>query len=311
LTYNANGGIGSQVDALSPYLPGSAVIVLGPGSITRAGFTFLGWSYLSDGVVVYRPGASFVIDRNTTLYAVWGEGNLVPGPVPPGPVPPGSTSPEPTPPTLDNRPSEDEPSADSGAGKTSLGSLIADILAGRVPTGSFEIDNVWSLLNLLMSVLAVLIAFVLLVTLFFRRRDADDETEEEKQWRRSRAAELVARREARAVEMINTGMPPAAAAEQAAREIGVEEEYSEPARVRRRWLKIIAILLGVIPLILFLILEDITLPVVWVDHWTPLIGAFFCAHLIFVLIQLFAKKKIDPDEEAPASGESLQQGSLA
>lgn len=48
---------------------------------------------------------------------------------------------------------------------------------------------------------------------------------------------------------------------------------------------------GLIPGLLFLVLENIRLPMVWVTQWTPLIGAFFIVAMALALIHLVRGKK--------------------
>jgi uncharacterized repeat protein (TIGR02543 family) len=72
LTYDANGGTGSQSDSSSPYVSGTTVTVVGAGTMARTGYTFTGWNTLvSGGGTPYAPGANFSITANTTLYAQW------------------------------------------------------------------------------------------------------------------------------------------------------------------------------------------------------------------------------------------------
>ncbi|WP_284651798.1 InlB B-repeat-containing protein [Flavobacterium terrisoli] len=72
VTYDANGGTGSQTDPSSPYVSGSTVTVLGLGSITRTGFTFTGWNTAANGSgTSYAPNVTFTISGNTTLFAQW------------------------------------------------------------------------------------------------------------------------------------------------------------------------------------------------------------------------------------------------
>jgi len=72
-----------------------------------------------------------------------------------------------------------------------------------------------------------------------------------------------------------------------------ETEY-DTLKQRRRFvtLKIIALLAGIIPLILFLLLENIRLPLVWITQWTPIIGAFFIIHMIILLVQIVVKERV-------------------
>ncbi|MEU7022352.1 InlB B-repeat-containing protein [Streptomyces sp. NPDC046203] len=71
VTYDANGGFGTPPVDPNLYHPGQAVTVLGPGDLTRAGYTFLGWSTDPFGGAQYQQGEVFFITGDTTLYAVW------------------------------------------------------------------------------------------------------------------------------------------------------------------------------------------------------------------------------------------------
>lgn len=86
VTYNAYGATGGSVpvDPNSPYLAGDTVTVLGnQGGLTRAGYTFVGWTMNPDGSgTVYQAGDTFIMPVNDViLYALW-------EPVTPPPVPP-------------------------------------------------------------------------------------------------------------------------------------------------------------------------------------------------------------------------------
>ena len=71
VTYNSNGGTGTVTDANSPYQPGSTVTVK-TNSFTKTGKTFGAWNTLPDGNgTEYQPNATFAINRNMTLYAIW------------------------------------------------------------------------------------------------------------------------------------------------------------------------------------------------------------------------------------------------
>ncbi len=139
-----------------------------------------------------------------------------------------------------------------------------------MPLGSLGLGNAWSLLNLIMSLFAVICSIVIFVTLFKKKHENEDENEQNE-----------------------------AALPVEERLEGEEYEEGKPLKHRLRILKIIAILGGLIPGILFLLLEDITLPVTWVTKWTPLIAAFFIVAMALVLIQFAIKKKNrqTPNEE--------------
>jgi uncharacterized repeat protein (TIGR02543 family) len=77
VTYDANGASGSVPAAPTNYPTGVQVSVLGQGSLTRAGYTFLGWNSSSDGAgSLYAPGYTFS-SKTATLYAQWAPGSTV------------------------------------------------------------------------------------------------------------------------------------------------------------------------------------------------------------------------------------------
>jgi uncharacterized repeat protein (TIGR02543 family) len=79
LTYNGNGSTGGSVpSAPTSYPSGAGVSVLGQTSLTRSGYTFLGWNTNADGTgSIYQPGSSVVMNSNTTLYAQWAPGTVI------------------------------------------------------------------------------------------------------------------------------------------------------------------------------------------------------------------------------------------
>jgi len=74
LTYDGNGSDGGAVptDGSSPYTHGATATVLGAGTMTRAGFNFIGWNTAADDSgTSYAESATFTIRDNATLYARW------------------------------------------------------------------------------------------------------------------------------------------------------------------------------------------------------------------------------------------------
>src|SRR5205085_4966087 len=62
VTYDANGGTGSQTDPDSPYVAGSTVTVLGTGTIARTGYTFSHWNTAAnDSGTSYSPADTFTM----------------------------------------------------------------------------------------------------------------------------------------------------------------------------------------------------------------------------------------------------------
>ena len=78
VTYDANGAAGGAVPAAPTDYPGGVQVpILGQGTLTRPGYTFLGWNGASSGAgSLYAPGYTF-ISKTATLYALWAPGSSV------------------------------------------------------------------------------------------------------------------------------------------------------------------------------------------------------------------------------------------
>jgi uncharacterized repeat protein (TIGR02543 family) len=78
VTYDANGATGGSVPAAPTNYPsGVQVPILGQGSLTRSGYTFLGWNGSTSGIgSIYAPGYTFT-SKTATLYASWAPGSPV------------------------------------------------------------------------------------------------------------------------------------------------------------------------------------------------------------------------------------------
>lgn len=83
VTYDGNTADGGSapVDGSSPHEDGTTVTVLGPGSLTKTGYSFTGWNTAADGTgTAYAPGDTFSMPANdVTLYAQWTLNVLAPG----------------------------------------------------------------------------------------------------------------------------------------------------------------------------------------------------------------------------------------
>lgn len=66
---------------------------------------------------------------------------------------------------------------------------------------------------------------------------------------------------------------------------GSTEKRRNPAL---RWFAVAA---GIITMLLFLLLEDLTLPYVFINRWTPLIFVVFAVHMVLLLLYLVGKPK--------------------
>jgi uncharacterized repeat protein (TIGR02543 family) len=76
VTYDANGGSGTI--PTQTYPTGAQATILGQSSLTRPGYSFLGWNSAANGTgSVYVPTSSVVINSDITLYAQWAPGTAI------------------------------------------------------------------------------------------------------------------------------------------------------------------------------------------------------------------------------------------
>ena len=78
VTYDANGATGGSVPAAPTNYPTNVQVpILNLASLTRSGYTFLGWNSSPTGAgSVYIPGYTF-ISKTVTLYALWAPGSPI------------------------------------------------------------------------------------------------------------------------------------------------------------------------------------------------------------------------------------------
>jgi uncharacterized repeat protein (TIGR02543 family) len=75
ITYNANGGLGTPTVSTQVFNLGTDASLTTVGTLTRTGYTFLGWKSSATASSYTAPGGSFATSGLTagpTLYATWG-----------------------------------------------------------------------------------------------------------------------------------------------------------------------------------------------------------------------------------------------
>jgi uncharacterized repeat protein (TIGR02543 family) len=79
VTYDGNGSTGGAVPAPPTTYPGGVrATIFGQATLTRPGYSFLGWNSAADGTgSVYQPTSSVVINSDITLYAQWAPGTVI------------------------------------------------------------------------------------------------------------------------------------------------------------------------------------------------------------------------------------------
>jgi uncharacterized repeat protein (TIGR02543 family) len=263
-------------------------------NLSYIGYTFSGWS--SSQV----SGASFIMpDEDVVFTAQWKQDTtllpvtppvdpLVTPPVnplrPPVVQPVDPPEEPPTPPTPPAPPEEEvipEPAEPEAPTDTSItvtsfegfsegdavkleaqsGNLFRDLANGNVPLGNFYGKGAWSLISLILSLIAIIISVLLAIGSAARHS------------------------ERRALEQYG------------------ETEEAKEKRKRTGVLKALTMIAGVLTLVVWLILDDLTLPMVWLNNWTIFVGIVFIVHLIFFTIYKARNgKEEDDNNEEDNSG---------
>jgi uncharacterized repeat protein (TIGR02543 family) len=281
-----------------------------------AGYTFLRWDVTEGGngtadntnVQNAAAYASLAANEQTmaiTLTAQWSYNTSPPPSDPPRPpvdpprpsVDPPVIPPDPPKPPVDPplppvqtevdvpepaEPEAPEATAETGASiiglstedtsklKAQTGNIFGDLANGNVPLGNFRALGAWSLLSLILSLIGAILAIALVLRAAGRKRTREEEyledtAEEDK--------EEIVQREAR-------------------------------KKRRRRILRALAVLFGVITGIVWLILDDLTLPMTWINTYTPyVILCFALALVLSILIRAFGEKRVPEDEQIVAPGQ--------
>ncbi|MDR0854456.1 MAG: InlB B-repeat-containing protein, partial [Clostridiales Family XIII bacterium] len=231
----------------------------------EAGWQFDGW----DKTIATK------VTGNATYTALWSEipsggGEEEEPPIVDPPRPPVDITPDPEPVVEDiAEPIEPEvPAPAPTITKESVdvrlanqtGNPILDLLNGNVPLGGFASKGAWSLLSLLMSLVAVVVSVLLVVGIFMRRRDDDDEDER------------------------------------------LDEDREEEDRRRRgKILKTLTIIVGIMTPIVWLVLDNLNQPMVWINNWTVFVGITFIVHIALLIAYKFRKGNEEQEEEDNAA----------
>lgn len=265
VTYDANGGLGSVVDA-NKYAQGSTVTVKGKGNLTRSGYTFMGWTLNANGSgSVYNQGNIVNMGAsNLVFYAQWrenGGGTVVPPNPDPRPDPNPDPDPTPEAPEPDEGDSTElvvnpktETTTNTGNKRTETQTnepeedqATVALFGNEVPLGGFRDHSGWSLVNLILSLIALIGAGIMIISLFLNRKKEEEDQNEEG------TADLL------------------------------------KTRSQNKTVRIVASVLGIAPLVLFLILENFTQMVLF-SAWTPLIAVVYLLHLIAFVMGFVVKK---------------------
>jgi hypothetical protein len=132
---------------------------------------------------------------------------------------------------------------------------LSDVGSHRIPLGGFNLTNAWSLLSLMMSLIAILLSIVLIVRWIARRRNEEEDEDEN------------------------------------------DDEEEEEKTYRNAYIaRTLTIIFGILTPIVFLILDDMRLPMVWINKWTPYVGLVFLIHIALFIVYKLRNKEKDPNE---------------
>jgi uncharacterized repeat protein (TIGR02543 family) len=238
LTYDGNGNTSGTVPSAQAYDYGTNVPVATVGSLTKTGYTFLGWSTSETATAeAYKAGDNLLINEAVTLYAVWKKDAA---------------------PIVDDEDDEivigDRPIDEEDPEVLTDGTITYNTSVNNSIT-NFETDNTyisgadtqpeknndtfidekpvpeddsaptgaWSLLSLILSIAAVISVLLAVVTALRRRENKN----------------------------------------------GI--------------LQIIAIAVGILTPIVWLLLDNLSQPMVFINKWTILVAIIFAVHLILTI----------------------------
>lgn len=245
-----------------------------PADPTRSGYNFTHW----DGNYVNVIQDEIVYARYTpipTPIETPPEETTEPTPEPtPAPEESSTPSPSQTPapeetPAPSETPSEEIVPVIENDTSNQTGNPLLDLATGNVPLGGMNQRGAWSLLSLLLSAVALITAIYLIISGFKARNKRS--TQEE--------AEMEATTQ--------------------------DEDEEEQRKNRYSVLRVLAIIIGILTPVVFLLLDDLTTPMVWINRWTPVVLAVFLIHAVTNVLQYLRNRKADEldEEEAQANVE--------
>lgn len=279
LTYLANGGSGAP-PASTSHAAGSTAGIAGAGGLTRSGYVFDGWRDAAGGR--YGAGSQVTMNADVTLWAVW---------VPVQASSSGSGSQSSSASSSDVSSSESSVSSATSSTPTGglvvssggdssvssysnnakdqqmleeapvvngMGDMIKNVTQGKVPSGSITLDGAWSLINLTLAVAALLICAV--IGGFY-------------------IATLLRRKK------------------EYYEEHPLVDDDQQQTKQRSGLLRLLAVVAGLLLPLLFILLENLGLPMVFINRYTMWFVIVFLLHLGLAGAFMFYNKRQQPEEE--------------
>ena len=269
ITYVLNGGsyAGSTENIVETYPAGTVISI--HAAPMRDGYVFDYW----DGPN-FQPGDKYTVTGDYVFTAQWRQETPTPTPTPtPGPAPGPGPAPAPVP----------DAAAAGGAAPAAPAAQNRAVGPEVVPDDDTplveEIDdegnplsgNVgsWSLFDLICTILTALLAIIMLIGVFGRKRQDDEEDEEQQQQQSAYVAYYQGEGEQ-------------------------EDEQGETVK-RRRALRIASIIPAIVAIVLFILTQDLTQPMVIFDWWSIAFAIITIVNIILIIAS--HKKKTDDDDD--------------
>ncbi|MDR0876132.1 MAG: InlB B-repeat-containing protein [Clostridiales Family XIII bacterium] len=259
VTYNGNGNTSGTAPATASQTHGTKVTVASRGTLARTDYTFTGWNTAANGSgTAYAAGSSFTISDNITLYAQWNNnGGGTPPPQPPEPpVTPDQPS-IPQPPSTPQPPVTPQPSVVTPVTPVTPAVPVTPVTPDTPPTPALT----------------------------------GALTEQSVPEAAPSAPETVTVEDSRVAQsnFFGNGAWSLISLILSAVAIILSILLLAGALMKRRKSKTglfgaMAIILGVLTLIAWLLLDDFTQPMVWANQWTLIVGILFVVHFVLFLI---------------------------
>ncbi|MDR1068258.1 MAG: InlB B-repeat-containing protein [Clostridiales Family XIII bacterium] len=286
VTYVPNGGTAS-------WGSGTHTITVKEGrlvpsqNVSRTDYTFNGWFLGPNNTYKWAFGKDLMPARDITLTAMWTK-------VPTPPTPPNPLKPHPPKPSVG--PAK-HPAGSTASGKYGIGTPLlipssywpnppelpaspeqqplselppTDSLpdgTGAQTPGAADSVDCWSLLSLLMSLIAVIITLLLLIFMIVRRRRDNDDDDDENRY---------------------------------------DDDDERRRRQRMTIFTILAAIFGILTPIVWLLLDNLDLPMDWINRYTLYVAIIFVIHLIFCIIHKMRRGRNEDDNEEQNSGTILE-----
>jgi hypothetical protein len=283
VTYYRNGGVG-VAPANKLAFVGDRVAVDDQGTLARDGYSFGGWGFTGTGQAAYQAGETFNIYEDVRLYAIW---VAIPAP-PAAPLPPQVIVQQ-TPPQIIVQ----SPVVVSEPGESGEADVIEVQVPYEVPTevpGAIQtvieqnatptttISGNWSLVSVLLALITFAAALILALLSLRRREDSYDDFNRDEDYST----------------------------------ISDQAQAEQKRLARLRMLSGVIAILGLVPAVLFVLLDDLAASMVLVNSNTIIVAIAVVVEFALIAIRLIlGRRNKDNDDDGQAISAEAEVGALS